>query len=32
MTLTQLQEITVEEFMGWVAYLKITEEKVKNSG
>jgi hypothetical protein len=26
-TLTELEEITVEEFQGWLAYLEIKEER-----
>jgi len=27
MTLEQLQEITIDEYIGWLAYIKILEEK-----
>jgi hypothetical protein len=29
-TLEELQEITIQEYQGWMAYLEIKQEKVKN--
>lgn len=26
-TLTELQEMTVHEYLGWISYLKIVEER-----
>jgi len=29
-TLEELQEITIQEYQGWIAYLEIKQEKIKN--
>lgn len=29
-TLEELQEITIQEYQGWMAYLEIKQEKMKN--
>ena len=29
-TLEELQEITSQEYQGWIAYLEIKQEKIKN--
>jgi len=29
-TLNELQEISVQEYQGWIAYLELAEEKRKN--
>jgi hypothetical protein len=29
-TLQEIQEITIHEFQGWIAYLEIAEEKRNN--
>jgi hypothetical protein len=29
-TLEELQEITIQEYQGWIAYLEIKQEKMKN--
>jgi hypothetical protein len=29
-TLTELQEITIQEFIGWMAYLEILQDKTKD--
>jgi hypothetical protein len=31
-TLTELQQMTMEEFLGWIAYFEIKNEKLKEDG